>query len=402
MAWRIHDHVLRGEIDNRTRGQVTGRIWLAGVAEPMVLELTGDCHPDLAGCTLAFSNPNPVPMTTKPPALQQRGTAGDITAARKVKVPDVPIEEFVRMKNGPWHWANSLYLEWFSERAGRVVIESADYKLKVSEPAWRFTAEELAAREREREEGTGAFATEVRRDGEEGDWDEFRHEQLLRESDALTEKYGRLLEKYQDHPDSEEIIAREMGWTKMEDELAAGHPAEEGAEVEDDEDDEDEEDDEIARMNAICEEALDAESPEPDPEREGIDWVRDERGDIVHPIEQRAGRALRALLAEMKADPVLDQSEDEDFGEFVGNFMTMRAKLAGALGAIAKDRGYRPEPGFTIALLKRILEIHNKTLAAADALAGKTLLPAGRLAHYRTELFGVREEILALIALLRG
>ena len=54
MAWRIHEHILRGELDNRTRGRVTGKVWLAGVAEPLVLELAGDCHPDLAGCVLTF------------------------------------------------------------------------------------------------------------------------------------------------------------------------------------------------------------------------------------------------------------------------------------------------------------------------------------------------------------
>lgn len=31
MAWRLHEHVLRGEIDNRARGRVTGRVWLAGI-----------------------------------------------------------------------------------------------------------------------------------------------------------------------------------------------------------------------------------------------------------------------------------------------------------------------------------------------------------------------------------
>ncbi|MEO6785384.1 MAG: hypothetical protein ABI318_04550, partial [Chthoniobacteraceae bacterium] len=86
MAWRIHEHILRGELDNRTRGRVLGKVWLAGVAEPIVLDLTGDCHPDLAGCTLTFENPAPIAMTTRPPALRQRGTAGDITAARKVRV----------------------------------------------------------------------------------------------------------------------------------------------------------------------------------------------------------------------------------------------------------------------------------------------------------------------------
>jgi hypothetical protein len=30
MAWRIHDHVIKGEIDNRRRDRVMGRIWLAG------------------------------------------------------------------------------------------------------------------------------------------------------------------------------------------------------------------------------------------------------------------------------------------------------------------------------------------------------------------------------------
>ena len=49
MAWRFDEHILRGEIDNRTRGRVTGRLWLSGVAQPLILDLRGDCHPDLRG-----------------------------------------------------------------------------------------------------------------------------------------------------------------------------------------------------------------------------------------------------------------------------------------------------------------------------------------------------------------
>ena len=30
MAWRIAESVVRGEIDNRRKGCVTGRIWLVG------------------------------------------------------------------------------------------------------------------------------------------------------------------------------------------------------------------------------------------------------------------------------------------------------------------------------------------------------------------------------------
>ena len=78
-------------------------------------------------------------MTTKPPAPQQRGPAGDLTAARKVRVFDIPIEEALAMsrrgETPPEHIANAVYLEWFSERSGRLVIESSDYRLQISEPA---------------------------------------------------------------------------------------------------------------------------------------------------------------------------------------------------------------------------------------------------------------------------
>lgn len=39
MAFRIHDSVVRGEIDNRMKGAVRGSIWLEGRAEPLTLEL---------------------------------------------------------------------------------------------------------------------------------------------------------------------------------------------------------------------------------------------------------------------------------------------------------------------------------------------------------------------------
>jgi len=42
MAWRFHEHILRGELDNTVRGRVTGRIWLAGIAEPMMFDSPPD------------------------------------------------------------------------------------------------------------------------------------------------------------------------------------------------------------------------------------------------------------------------------------------------------------------------------------------------------------------------
>ena len=95
MAWRIDEQVVRGEIDNRTRGRVTGRIWLLGRDEPVELDLQGNPWRDLAGHVLRFNNPEPVPADLHGLVSRQEGVTGDITASRKVKVPDVPMEEFL-------------------------------------------------------------------------------------------------------------------------------------------------------------------------------------------------------------------------------------------------------------------------------------------------------------------
>lgn len=390
MAWRLHEHLLRGEIDNRTRGRVTGRIWLAGIDEPLVLDLLGDCHPDLAGCLLRVENPRPIRMTTKAPAARQRGVVGDITASRKVRVFDIPFEEaYAMIKAGgapPEHMANALYLEWHSDLSGRFVIESAEYQLEVSEPAWRFTAEELAeSARRAAQETSDAFASEIRSDGTE-EWDEFRCEELLRECDTRGEKYRLLLEKYVDHPDRDRIIAHEMGWTWIEEALDEKGRTPLA----------DENDDELTGGDDVP--SPEIELPGPDPSREGIDWVWDEDGDIVHPIKKRATDALYALLDELRlaGNP---EERHRGLGEFVAYTMTMSAKLAGALGSLA--RGWDGEAGLTIASLKRALAVLHQALCAADALGGDTPFPIARIVYYRAELFAVREEVLELMARLR-
>ena len=60
------------------------------------------------------------------------------------------------------------------------------------------------------------------------------------------------------------------------------------------------------------------------------------------------------------------------------------------------------EPGMVIAWLKRILEILNHTIAAADAVSEKRFLPAERFAYYRAELFAIRQQILELMTQLRA
>jgi hypothetical protein len=152
MAWRIEEQVVRGEIDNRTPGRVVGRIWLAGRDEPLTLELEGNPWRDLAGHLLKFTNPDPKPGDPQGISSYQEGRAGDMTASRKVKVPECTMDELMEFYSAkqpfPWHWGNSLYLEWYSTTNGRVVIEAAHYQLELdTEPAWILTEEEEAAQQ---------------------------------------------------------------------------------------------------------------------------------------------------------------------------------------------------------------------------------------------------------------
>jgi hypothetical protein len=151
MAWRIDEQVIRGEIDNRVRGRVTGTIWFHGKDEAVTLDLQGNAWRDLAGHLLRFTNPDPPKdFDLTGLATWQRGVAGDITASRKVKVPECTMEElhalFAAGQPFPWHWGNSLYLEWFSDDNGRVVIESSSFQLEIDGPAAWSMSEPTARR----------------------------------------------------------------------------------------------------------------------------------------------------------------------------------------------------------------------------------------------------------------
>jgi hypothetical protein len=71
------------------------------------------------------------------------------------------------------------------------------------------------------------------------------------------------------------------------------------------------------------------------------------------------------------------------------------------LGGIARGDDL-PEAAMVVAWLKRVLEILNTTIAAADAVSEKPFLPAERFAYYRNGLFAIREEILELMTQLRS
>lgn len=397
VAWRIHDSVIRGEIDNRVKGIVRGQLWLNGFAGPVALELAGNACPDLAGCLLKFKNPTKTfPMRKKPKFNPlQRGRIGNLSASQKVQVFSVPdqvaFEMIDRGENPPARTANALYLEWFSEGNGRVVIESADFKLKISPPEWRLTPAEEKQRGADVETGWQMFsqqlneAVEKHKRGQkepEAEWDEHDYEKFMKESDARTDKYMELQEKYGDSDEAEEKIAKEMGWLKEQTPEEA-----------------EEERQRIEEMNRACEEALNEPPPEPEPHREGIDWIRTKDG-VRHPLQHRCFES--SMKFSKQADKLgLKKSEDDDLQEFIFEFQTTGVKLAGALNGVAEGRGYRDD-AFTVAYLKRALDHLHKSQAGLEAVAPKKLLPGKMIAEARKELFEIREGILKLMDEFRG
>lgn len=297
-----------------------------------------------------------------------------------------------RGEKPPERVANALYLEWFSEGNGRVVIEGTDFQLTISAPEWRLTDAEERQRARDTEAGWAMFskqlndAVEKQKRGQkdpEAEWNEHDYEKFMKESDARTDKYLELQEKYGDSDEAEEKIAREMGWLK---ELTPEEAEEQRQRIEE--------------MNRACEEALNEPEPEPEPHREGIDWVRDQHGHIHHPLQHRCSES--AVKFWKQTDKLgLKDSEDDDLGQFIGEWLTTGAKLAGALDGIAQERGTR-DAAFTVAYLKRALDHLHQAQAGLEAVAPKQLLPTELVVEARKELFAIREGILKLMDEFRG
>jgi len=394
MAWRIHERVNKGEIDNRQRDRVRGQIWLVGRDEPIRLDLSGNCLRDLAGCLVKFENPQPKPAADEDVDLadRQSGAAGEITASRKMRVFDVPLEEALRItregKAPPEHMGNCFYLEWFGDTNGRVVIESTEYKIETSSAEWTLSVEDeqdqIAASHQAIRDWLDRLDASHHREPTEFDpddekrLDEFGYEKLMRESDARTDKYIELLEKYEGHPDQEKIVAREMGWTWLEEALEADE-----------------------RGALPPREEIEVPSLEPNPITEGVDWARDKDGHIHHPLTKRAFESAMAMWHFCNESGLLGENGDADLRQMIFRFQTAGAKIAGALDSLAYDEDLR-DGGFIVAALKRALNYLHQSVSAAEKVAAKNLLDSERLESFRTDLFEVREEILRLMERFRG
>jgi hypothetical protein len=392
MAWRIDEAVTHGEIDNTVEGRTMGRIWLAEREEPLVLNLVGDCWRDLAGTRLRFTNPSPVAgADSEALDANQTGIVGDMTASRKNKVPTVGEEEFHRLCQDnagiPYEWKNTLYLEWFSEINGRVVIETTSYTMEISPHEWEMDADDEAAQKLANLHAMRDFMAQVIRRREPSseemepsdELDEFAWEERLKESDRLTDAYQEVLEKYMEDGDCERKEAFVMGWDGLLDALAERDEAGEGGLPNEDEE-----------YGGTADGAFD-----PDEDEDEDDFA--EAGDGMfgeddHPLQIKAQElAMRAMDVVQR-----DAGQGTPAYLLVTNFLQVSGKLAGALNG--RGSGYEPETGYVLAVLKRCLNWLNEAVGACQELMSVEEDPdqLAALAHLRSSAFEIRDSITEL------
>lgn len=393
MAWRIHDKVTRGEIDNRRRGAVEGRIWMIGSDQPLILKLKGNCWSDLAGCLLTFRNPSPDTEGLLHLAPAQEGVVGDMTASRKVRVPTVDREDLQKLitenQPVPTQLGNCIYLEWFSQANGRVVIEAAHYQCEISAPEWTMTPEHEAEQRRQNQENLQDFLQNLvnqqsflditeETDEEVEPLDEFEWERLLRKSDQITDQYLEALEKFRDDPDCDRRVAEEMGWDWLleEGDLPEDNPLYEFVK-------------EATGRDILAESEL----SEGDDEEDDVIEVESD-GEDEHPVAVRA-RELACHLYRITEERGLLKSQDATLLSLLTCANATAAKLAGALSSIAMDG--ETDFGFVVATLKRSLTPLHQAIAAADRVADRAPEESQWLLDARDEFFQIREEILSLM-----
>ena len=153
MAWRPSEWVTSGEIDNTTLGWTVGWIKIEGRDQPLQLKLAGNCHPDLAGWKFRVVRTEPIPEWAEPLnhldsiATDQSGHVGDVTADQDIKHFECSDTEFVERSYAgdqpPTVWRKALYLEWFSNKNGRCVIQSTRLAVeRIGERAFELSEEE--------------------------------------------------------------------------------------------------------------------------------------------------------------------------------------------------------------------------------------------------------------------
>jgi hypothetical protein len=175
MAWRP-EHLFRaGELDNTQPGWTVGWLELDGCSERLQLKLAGNCHPDLAGWKFRIKRAMP-PFPKdfdggEPPKYEeicpdQTGHVGDITADQMIKHFDIPDDELVRKLHAgetpPFTWRKCLYLEWFSNRNGRVVIQSTRLEVeRIGDRAFELSEQQWTEQQQQNQQEMNYFMTQL-------------------------------------------------------------------------------------------------------------------------------------------------------------------------------------------------------------------------------------------------
>lgn len=175
-------------------------------------------------------------------------------------------------------------------------------------------------------------------------WGEVQWERLMRESDAKSAKFGELLETLMDHPDRDEIIAREMGWDR-----------------------EDEDDDRPEWQREEEDAALIEAMNEPPTEEEMEDFLNErDEVDEIPAYRQSYDWSMRVHHA-LRGQECDDEIADELLGEAVGQGHCIAAKIAGGHGMGYEDDAICGN----IVNCKRALEAADDSLRALRELSDR-------------------------------
>jgi hypothetical protein len=194
---------------------------------------------------------------------------------------------------------------------------------------------------------------------EERAWSEYDWERFLQQQDKRTEKYMDLLERYLDHPQRDQIIAAEMGWTHLT------HSEEEWLE--------------------------EAELTESDEEAVAADEETFQHNELY-----QAAFALTVWI-----DKMFDRNEALQ-NEPAAVKLATHSALASAKLAAALSNDDGDEIGMTIAYLKRALKAITTALEGAAQLREQRLITPRQLNAVDERLFQVRDGIVTLMGQYRG
>jgi hypothetical protein len=396
MALRIDSNVRSGALDFTVRGTVTGHLDVIGRDEPVRLRLQGLPWPDLAGHRLTFHRAARVDDEPVHEGFQseQAGSVGDMTASRKVKIPDRPIEEWIRLPAAERQHTlgNCLYLEWFSTRNGRVVLESTDYELSLDPvAAWVMGPDDRPGGPRtdfqpfdtepldlddylEPEDETPRSEAEI-----EADREAARMDLLLDRIGARMEREGEDADYAQIMEEERERLRRELG--EPEPEPLTPEEEEERSRW-------------IEEMNAAM---LDAENSMDEEEEEE---------DVDHPLVVRttdyAIGLWRELVGNIEKKATL--TPEHPFVEITDGVTFAGVKLAGALQSSMRRGEWPPDPlfaGDSLVRLKKARGHLHDALAGLKAAENDGLLGGIRLDEIGREIRGILAEVEILIADIR-